>query len=173
MGEQAFWMQKRVSTLEQCSTHCGQARFWRRCGGTNSIFLELANVDGQALDSIQHQQEKLSYILEGMITITLQGVALILKKGIKRTLIEWHPVNERMIRARVNGKHANLSIIQCYAPTNEANEEEKEAFYGRLQEEGEKVPIHDVLYVIGDLNAKVGSDNTNRESAMGKRDVDP
>ena len=96
------------------------------------------------------------------------GIALMLKKGIKRTLIEWHPVNERKIRARFNGKRANLSIIQCYAPINEANEEEKDAFYGRLQEEVEKVPTHDVLCVISDLNAKVGSDNTNRESAMGK-----
>ena len=63
------------------------------------------------------------------------GVALILKRGLKNTLIEWQPVNERLIRARFNGKHAKLSIIQCYAPTNDADDEEKDAFYIRLQEE--------------------------------------
>ena len=78
-----------------------------------------------------------------------------------------------MIRARFNGKHANLSIIQCYAPTYEANEEEKDAFYGRLQEEVEKVPTYDVLCVIGDLNAKVEVITPTENLPWEKRDVDP
>lgn len=74
------------------------------------------------------------------------------------------------MRARfLNGKHAKLSIIVCYAPTNDADEEDKDAFYRRLQEEVEKVPTHDVLCVIGDLNAKVGDVNSNREQVMGRQ----
>ncbi|MBN3277657.1 CC171 protein, partial [Polyodon spathula] len=74
------------------------------------------------------------------------------------------PVNARLLRARFNGKHCKLTIIQCYSPTNNAEPEEKETFHDTLQAEKEKVPEHDVL--MGDLNAKVGSDNTGRERIM-------
>src|SRR5579871_6664724 len=88
-----------------------------------------------------------------------EGVALILKKGMNKHLLEWQPVNERIMTARFNGRYAKLYIIQCYAPTNEAEEEDKEAFYRRLQETVDKVPAHDVLCIMGDLNAKVGNNN--------------
>ena len=78
----------------------------------------------------------------------MAGVALILKKGLKKALIEWQPVNERLIRTRFNGKHTKLSIIQCYAPTNDADDEDKDAFSRRLQEEVDKVTFHDVLCVM-------------------------
>ena len=97
----------------------------------------------------------------------MAGVALILKKGLKKALIEWQPVNESLIRARFNGKHTKLSIIQCYAPTSDADDEDKDAFSRRLQEEVDKVTFHDVLCVMGDMNAKVGDNNTNRERVMG------
>ncbi|CAG5117123.1 unnamed protein product, partial [Candidula unifasciata] len=94
------------------------------------------------------------------------GVALILKKGIHKHLIEWHPINERIMTARFNGKHAKLTVIQCYAPTNEAEDEDKETFYRRLQEVVDKVPAHDILCIMGDLIAKVGNNNLNRELSM-------
>src|SRR5579871_5514335 len=96
------------------------------------------------------------------------GVALILKNGMNKHLIEWQPVNERIMTARFNGRYAKLYIIQCYAPTNEAEEEDKEAFYRRLQEIVDKVPAHDVLCIMGDLNAKVGNNNRDREAIMGR-----
>ena len=75
------------------------------------------------------------------------------------------PSNERLMRARLNGKHAKLSIIQCYAPINDADDDEKDAFYIKLQEEVEKLPAHDVLLVIGDLSTKVGNYNTSQEKS--------
>ncbi|EDO30030.1 predicted protein, partial [Nematostella vectensis] len=60
-----------------------------------------------------------------------------------------------------------LTIIQCYAPTNEADDEAKDDWYKHLTQVISRVPRHDMLLVIGDLNAKVGTDNTNYERAMG------
>ena len=57
-----------------------------------------------------------------------RGVALILAKGLEKCLREWEPVNERIIQSRFYGKHLNTTIIQIYAPTNEADPEEKEEF---------------------------------------------
>ena len=50
--------------------------------------------------------------------------------------------------------------------TNDADDENKDAFYRRLQDEVDKVPAHDVLCVMGNMNSKVGDNNTNRERVM-------
>ena len=60
-------------------------------------------------------------------------------------------------------KFCKLTIIQCYAPTNDSEDEVKEDWYEQLQGEVAKVPQHDVLLVMGNMNAKVGSDTTDRE----------
>ena len=58
-------------------------------------------------------------------------------------------------------------MIACYAPTEDAEEEIKDEFYDQLEEEIQTTPRHDVLMVVGDLNARVGEENTGRERAMG------
>ena len=97
----------------------------------------------------------------------IAGVALIVKKGMERTLIEWKPVSDRLLRARFFGKHSKLTIIQCYSPANDAEPEEKEAFYSMLQAEKERVPAHGVLITMDDFNTK--SDNVGRERTMGSQ----
>ena len=97
----------------------------------------------------------------------VNGVALIVAKENVNSLLEWEPISERMIRARFHSKHCKLTVIQCYAPTNDAEEEDKEDLYEQLEQTVSKVPIHDMLWIIGDMNAKVGTDNTGRERAMG------
>ena len=65
-----------------------------------------------------------------------------------------------MISVRFQGKPFNIMVIQVYAPTSKAEEAEVERFYEDLQELLELTPKKDVLFIIGDWNAKVGSQET-------------
>ena len=68
--------------------------------------------------------------------------------------------NDRMISVRLQGKPFNITIIQVYVPTSNAEEAEVERFYEDLQDLLELTPKKDVLLFIGDWNAKVGSQET-------------
>ena len=65
-----------------------------------------------------------------------------------------------MISVRVQGKPFNVTVIQVYAPTSNAEEAEVEQFYENLQDLLEVTPKKDVLFITGDWNAKVGSQET-------------
>ena len=65
--------------------------------------------------------------------------------------------NDRMISVRFQGKPFNIMLIQVYAPTSDAEEAEVEWFYEDLQDLLELTPKKDVLFITGDWNAKVGS----------------
>ena len=65
--------------------------------------------------------------------------------------------NDRMISVHFQGKPFNITVIQVYAPTSNAEEAEVEWFYEDLQDLLELTPKKDVLFTIGDWNAKVGS----------------
>ena len=65
-----------------------------------------------------------------------------------------------MISVRFQGKPLDITVIQVYAPTSNAEEPEVEWFYEDLQDLLELTPKKDVLFIIGDWNAKVGSQET-------------
>ena len=65
--------------------------------------------------------------------------------------------NNRMISVCLQGKPFNITVIQVYAPTSNAEEAEVEWFYEDLQDLLELTPKKDVLFIIGDWNAKVRS----------------
>ena len=62
-----------------------------------------------------------------------------------------------MISVRFQGKPFNITVIQVYAPTSNAEEAEVEWFYEDLQDFLKLTPKKDVLFIIGDWNAKVRS----------------
>ena len=65
-----------------------------------------------------------------------------------------------MISVCFQGKPFNITVIQIYAPTRNAEEAEAERFYGDLQDLLELTPRKVVLFIIGDWNAKIGSQET-------------
>ena len=97
-----------------------------------------------------------------------EGVVRILRKGTEKSLLEWKPVSSRLMRARLRGRHTNITLVKCYTPTNDREDTDKDAFYQQLQAEVDTVPCHDLTIFMGDLNARVGSDNMYCNRAMGK-----
>lgn len=90
------------------------------------------------------------------------GVALMIDNNIKRSLIEWKPISDRIITARFKTKFKNITIIQCYAPTEVKDDDEKDAFYEQLNVVLEEIPRSDIKVMMGDFNAKVGA-NQDRD----------
>ena len=68
--------------------------------------------------------------------------------------------NDRMNSVCFQHKSFNITVIQVYAPTSNAEEAEVERFYEDLQDPLELTPKKDVLFIIGDWNAKVGSQDS-------------
>ena len=66
-----------------------------------------------------------------------------------------------MISVRLQGKPFTITVIQVYAPTSNAEETEVEWFYEDLQDLLKLTPKKDVLFIIGDWNAKIGSEETH------------
>ena len=79
-------------------------------------------------------------------------------KRVQNAVLGCNLKNYRMIS--VQGKPFNITVIQVYAPTSNAEEAEVELFYEDLQDLLELTPKKDVLFIIGDWNAKVGSQET-------------
>ena len=85
------------------------------------------------------------------------GVAIIINKRVRNAVLGCSLKNDRMIFVCLQGKPFNTTVIQIYAPTSNAEEAEVERFYEDLQDLLELTPKEDVLFIIGDWNTKVGS----------------
>ena len=81
-------------------------------------------------------------------------------KRVRNAALGCNLKNHRMISVRLQGKPFNITVIQVYALTSNAEEAEVEQFYEDLQDLLELTPKKDVLFIIGDWNAKVGSQET-------------
>ena len=93
----------------------------------------------------------------GQESLGRNGVAIIVNKRVQNAVLGCNLKNERMISVRFQGKSFNIMVIQVYTPTSNAEEAEVERFYEDQQDLLEITPSKNVLFIIGDLNAKVGS----------------
>ena len=93
----------------------------------------------------------------GQESLRKNGVAIIVNKRVRNAVLGCNLKNDRMISVRFQGKPFNITVIQAYAPTSDAKEAEVEWFYEEPQDLLELTPKKDVIFIIGDWNAKVGS----------------
>ena len=94
----------------------------------------------------------------GQESLRRNGVAIMVSKKVQNAILGCNLQNDRMISVHFQGKPSSITVIQVYAPTT--NVEDAEWFYEELQDLLELTPKKDVLFIIGDWNAKVGSQET-------------
>ena len=93
----------------------------------------------------------------GLEFLRRKGIAIIVNKSVQNAILGCNFKNDRMISVPLQGKPFNISVIQVYAPTSNAEETEVEWLYEDLQDLLELTSTKDVLFIIGNRNAKVGS----------------
>ena len=96
----------------------------------------------------------------GQESLRRNGVAIIVNKRVQNAVPGYNLKNDRMVSVHFQGKPFNITVIQAYALTSNTEEAEVEWFYEDLQDLLEPTPKKDVLFIIGDWNAKVGSQET-------------
>ena len=85
------------------------------------------------------------------------GVAIMVNKRVRNAVLGCNLKNDRMISVHFQGKPFNITRTKVYAPTSNAEEAEVERFYEDLQDILKLTSKKDVLFIIGDWNVKVGS----------------
>ena len=96
----------------------------------------------------------------GQESLRRNAVAIMTNKRVQNAVLECNLKKDRMISVCFQGKPFNITVIQVHAPTSNAEETEVEWYYEDLQDLLELTPKKDVLFIIGDCNAKVGSQET-------------
>ena len=90
----------------------------------------------------------------GQESLRRNGVAIMVNKRVWNAVLGCSLKNDRMISVHFQGKPFNITVIQVYAPTSNAEESEVERFYEDLQDLLELTPKKDVLFIIGDWMQK-------------------
>ena len=100
-----------------------------------------------------------------------ERVALMLSPEAKHSLISWEAAGPRIISAifKMEKDKMKLNIVQCYAPTNNSEDEMKEYFYRQLQSVLDKMKNKDGTILMGDFNMKISSINRGFEEVMGQQ----
>ena len=94
----------------------------------------------------------------GQESLRRNGVAIMVNKRVQNAVLGCNLKNDRMISVCSQGKPFSITVIQVYVPTS--NTEEAERFYEDLQDLLQLTPKKDVLFITGDWDAKVGSQET-------------
>ena len=121
----------------------------------NINILGISELKRMAMGQFNSDDHYIQYC--GQKSLRRNGVAIIVNNRVRNVVLGCNLKNNRKISAHFQGKPFNITVIQVYAPTSNAEEAEVEWFYADLQDLLELTPRKDVLFIMGDWNAKVGS----------------
>ena len=96
----------------------------------------------------------------GQESLRRNGIAIMVNKRVRNAVLGSNLKNNRMISVRLQGKPFNITVIQVYVSNSNAEEAEVEWFYEDLQDLLELTPKKEDFFIIGDWNAKIGSQET-------------
>ena len=114
----------------------------------------------RGFSSLEQRPEFWVLHYRGQESLRRNGVAIIVIRRVPSAVLGYSLKNNRMISVHFQGKPFNITVIQAYALTSNAEEAEVEQFYEDLQDLQEVTHKKDVLLMMGDWNAKVGSEET-------------
>ena len=124
----------------------------------NADILGISELKWTGMDEFNSDDYYIYYC--GQESLRRNEVAIIVNKRVLNVVLGCKLKNNRMIAVCFQGKPFNITVIQIYAPTSNAEEAEVEQLYEDLQDLLELTPKKDVLFIIGDWNANVGSQET-------------
>lgn len=108
------------------------------------------------------------FIWSGEDTTHTRGVGMLLSVKAKQALIGYNTISSRITTARFHATPFKLTVAHVYASISKSPGDEIEMFYDSIEQALAHSPKKDKIIISGDWNAKIGSDNTNWDSVMGK-----
>ena len=144
-----------IGTWNVRSTNEDKLEAIKQMARVNVDFLRISKLKWTGMGEFNSDDHYIYY--RGQESLRRNGVAIIVNKTVQNAVFGCSLKNNRMISVRFQGKPFSITVIQVYAPTSNAEEAEVEQFYVDLQDLLELTPKKDVLFIIGNWNAKVGS----------------
>ncbi|KAG8236652.1 hypothetical protein J437_LFUL014498 [Ladona fulva] len=90
------------------------------------------------------------------------GTGFMISSKIRRSLLLFEPINERICKIRIKGKFRNMTFIAVHAPTEDKSELKKEEFYEELENVFNLCKNYDMVTILGDFNAKIGREDEKK-----------
>ena len=125
---------------------------WQEMERVNIDILEISELKWTGMGEFNSNDHYIYYC--GQESLRRNGVAITVNKRVRNAVLGCNLKYDRMISACFQAKPFNITIIQVYAPTSNAEEAEVEQFYENLQDLPELTPKKDVLFIIGDWTQK-------------------
>ena len=121
----------------------------------NVNILKISKLRWTRIGELNSDDHYISYC--GQESLRRNGVAIMVNKRVQNAVLVCSLKNDRMISFHFQDKPFNITVIQAYASTSNAEEGNIERFYKDIQDLLELTPQKDVFFIIGDWNPEVGS----------------
>ena len=139
-----------VRTLHQAGKVAG---VWREMRRMKMDILGISEVRWPGVGEIKSEDG--SFVYSGGEE-AVRGVGVMMRRRVAKCLMGYWAISDRILVVKIRGKPFDINIIQAYAPTSERDDDEVDEFYDGLDEAVDQCKSHEIIIVMGVINAKVG-----------------